>query len=148
MTTATTLLALRRCVRACVAMIVGVSLLAGSALAEGIGIYQATLAETDAKTPEISTEQMRHVMAQGSAIIVDTRTPLEFAAGHIPRARNLDAPLSAHVAAIERLVGGDKSKPLVLYCNGPFCQASRRLSEQLVPAGFTNVRRYQLGIPI
>jgi rhodanese-related sulfurtransferase len=37
---------------------------------------------------------------------------------------------------------------LVLYCNGPFCQASRRLSEQLVAAGFSNVRRYQLGIPI
>jgi rhodanese-related sulfurtransferase len=52
------------------------------------------------------------------------------------------------VAAVERLVSGDKSKALVLYCNGPFCQASRRLGEQLVAAGFTNVRRYQLGIPI
>jgi rhodanese-related sulfurtransferase len=46
------------------------------------------------------------------------------------------------------LVSGDKSKPLVLYCNGPFCQASRQLGEQLVSAGFANVRRYQLGIPI
>ena len=45
-------------------------------------------------------------------------------------------------------MSGDKSKALVLYCNGPFCQASRRLSEQLVAAEFTNVRRYQLGIPI
>ena len=45
-------------------------------------------------------------------------------------------------------MSGDKSKALVLYCNGPFCQASRRLSEQLVAAGFSNVRRYQLGIPI
>ena len=36
----------------------------------------------------------------------------------------------------------------MLYCNGPFCQASRGLSEQLVAAEFTNVRRYQLGIPI
>ena len=45
-------------------------------------------------------------------------------------------------------MGGDKTKALVLYCNGPFCQASRRLGEQLAAAGFTNVRRYQLGIPI
>src|ERR1700704_1613818 len=37
---------------------------------------------------------------------------------------------------------------VVLYCNGPFCQASRQVSEQLVAAGFSNVRRYQLGIPI
>ena len=46
------------------------------------------------------------------------------------------------------MVGGDETKPLVLYCNGPYCQASRRLGEQLVEAGFTNVRRYQLGIPV
>jgi rhodanese-related sulfurtransferase len=36
----------------------------------------------------------------------------------------------------------------VLYCNGPFCKATRRLSAQLVEAGFRNVRRYQLGIPV
>src|SRR6266513_536330 len=50
--------------------------------------------------------------------------------------------------AIIGMVSGDKSKALVLYCNGPFCQASKRVSEQLVAGGFTNVRRYQLGIPI
>ena len=31
---------------------------------------------------------------------------------------------------------------------GQYCQASRTLSDQLVAAGFTNVRRYQLGIPM
>ena len=45
-------------------------------------------------------------------------------------------------------MGWDKTKALVLYCNGPFCQASNRLSDQLLAAGFTNVRRYQLGIPV
>jgi rhodanese-related sulfurtransferase len=69
-------------------------------------------------------------------------------AGHIPGARNIDAPPTEYIAALERLVGGDKTKALVVYCNGPFCQASRQLSERLVVAGFTNVRRYQLGIPI
>jgi rhodanese-related sulfurtransferase len=73
-------------------------------------------------------------------------------ASHIPGARNAaprpSAPISEFVAEVERLVGGDKTKALVLYCNGPFCQASRRLSEQLLAAGFTNVRRYQLGIPV
>ena len=49
---------------------------------------------------------------------------------------------------LEQLVGGDKSKALVLYCNTPYCQASRRMSVQLLDAGFTNVRRYQLGMPI
>jgi rhodanese-related sulfurtransferase len=52
------------------------------------------------------------------------------------------------VAEIGRIVKGDKSAPLVLYCNGPFCGKSKRLAEELLGAGFTNVRRYQLGIPV
>jgi rhodanese-related sulfurtransferase len=118
------------------------------ASAQAGNIYQATLAEANQKTGEVSTEQVRRILADGSAIVLDTRKRSEYVAGHIPGARNLDAPPAAMVAAVERLVSGDKSKSLVLYCNGPFCQASRRLSEQLVAAGFTNVRRYQLGIPI
>jgi rhodanese-related sulfurtransferase len=136
------------CIGLCAAMIVGVALFAGAALAEGVSVYQATLAEADAKTPEVSTEHMRRIMADRSALILDTRSRAEFVAGHIPGAHNLDAPSSAHVAAVERLVSGEKSKALLLYCNGPYCQASRRLAEQLVAAGFTNVRRYQLGIPV
>jgi rhodanese-related sulfurtransferase len=50
------------------------------------------------------------------------------------------------VAEIERLVK-DKTRPLVLYCNGPYCGKSKRLAEELLGAGFTNVKRYQLGIP-
>ena len=125
-----------------------VALAASDASADGASIYQATLAEANQNTPEVSTEQVRRILADGSAIVVDTRTRAEFDAGHIPGARNLDAPPSAHVGAVERLVNGNKSSALVLYCNGPYCQASRRLAEQLVAAGFTDVRRYQLGIPI
>jgi rhodanese-related sulfurtransferase len=36
----------------------------------------------------------------------------------------------------------------VLYCNGPYCGKSKRLSEELLGAGFTSVRRYQLGVPV
>lgn len=116
--------------------------------AQGNNIYQATLAEPNQKTSEVSTEQLRRILADGSAMVVDTRTRDEFEAGHVPGAHMLDAPPSDHVKAVERLVKGDKAAALVLYCNGPYCQASRRLAEQLVAASFTNVRRYQLGIPI
>jgi rhodanese-related sulfurtransferase len=88
----------------------------------------------------------------GSAIVLDSRKRSEYVAGHIAGAQNVsppaDAPAGAYAAAVEKLVGGDKTKPLVLYCNGQYCQASRTLSDQLVAAGFTNVRRYQLGIPM
>jgi rhodanese-related sulfurtransferase len=118
------------------------------ASADAGSIYDATLAEANQKTREVSTEELRRILADRSAIVIDSRTRAEYAAGHIPGARNIEGQGAAALAAIEKIVSGDKSKPLVLYCNGPFCQASRRLSEQLVAAGFSNVRRYQLGIPI
>ena len=120
----------------------------GGAHADSLNIHQATLAETNQTTQEVSTEQLRRILADGSAIVLDTRTRAEFDAGHIPGARNLDAPAGAQLTAVERMVNGDKSKALVLYCNGPYCQASRRLADQLVTTGHTNVQRYQLGIPI
>jgi rhodanese-related sulfurtransferase len=116
--------------------------------AQSNDIRWATLAEPNQKTSEVSTEQLRRILADGSAVIIDTRTREEFEAGHIPGAHMLDAPPSDHVRAVEPLVRGDKAAALVLYCNGPYCQASRRLAEELVAAGFTNVRRYQLGIPV
>jgi len=115
--------------------------------AQTAGILEATLGEAG-KTPEISTETMRAALRDGSALVLDTRSRAEFDAGHIPGARNLDAAPAAQVAAVTALTGGDKSKAMVLYCNGPYCQASRRLGEQLADAGFTNVKRYQLGIPV
>lgn len=119
-----------------------------NASAQEINIYRATIGETDQKTAEINTEQMRQILSDGSALILDTRPRAEFVNGHIPGARYLEGLSTEAVTAVEQLVEGDKGKALVLYCNGPFCQASRRLSAQLVDAGFTNVRRYQLGMPI
>ena len=121
---------------------------ATNARAESVSIFQATLGEAGQKTSEVSTEQMRQILVDGSAIVLDTRTRGEFDAGHIPGARILDVAPDAQVAKILALVGGDRAKALVLYCNGPYCQASRRMADQLVGAGFSNVRRYQLGIPI
>src|SRR3954470_24729697 len=74
--------------------------------AANTSIYDATLAEANQTTPEVSTKQLRDVLADGSAVVLDTRTRAEFNAGHIPGARNLNAPASAQVAEIIQLVGG------------------------------------------
>jgi rhodanese-related sulfurtransferase len=125
---------------------------AQAASAQSGTIDQAVIGETNQKTPEISTQDIRRILADGSAIVLDSRKRSEYVAGHIAGAQNVAAepgtPQATYAAAVEHLVGGDKSKALVLYCNGPHCQASRQLSDQLVAAGFTNVRRYQLGIPM
>jgi rhodanese-related sulfurtransferase len=116
--------------------------------AQDADIMQATYAEPNQKTPQVSTEQVRRILADGSAIIIDTRPRVQFEAGHIPGAHHVDGTPADQVVAVERLVNGNKNAALVLYCNGPFCQASRRFAEQLVAANFSNVRRYQVGIPV
>jgi rhodanese-related sulfurtransferase len=123
-----------------------------TAAAQGGDVFHATLGETSQKTGEVSTDDLRRMLADGSAVVLDSRKRAEYVAGHIAGARNVslpaDAPPSDYAAAVAQLLGGDRSKPLVLYCNGPHCQASRLLGDQLLAAGFTDVRRYQLGIPM
>jgi rhodanese-related sulfurtransferase len=60
-------------------------------------------------------------------------------------------PISLYVSdvvEIGRIVQDNRTAPIVLYCNGPFCGKSKRLAEELLAAGYTHVRRYQLGIPV
>lgn len=118
-------------------------------------IFQTHLAESDVRTPEISTEELRTLLASGSVLLLDTRPHLEWAISHIPGARNVapkpGMPMSQYtsdIAEVGRLVANDNTRPLVLYCNGPFCGKSKRVSEDLIAAGYTNVRRYQLGAPV
>jgi rhodanese-related sulfurtransferase len=118
-------------------------------------VYQAVLGEPNQPTAEVSTDELRRILAERTAFVFDARPPREFAISHIPGALNVAAkpgvPMSAYisdVAEIGRVVGGDYTVKVVLYCNGPFCGKSKRLADELLAAGYTNVRRYQLGIPV
>lgn len=118
-------------------------------------VRHAVLAEANPRTPEVSTSDLERILGEGSATVFDTRPFREFAVSHIPGARNLSAKpgvaMSLYVsdaAEVGRVVDGDKKAAIVLYCNGPFCGKSKRLAEELLAAGYTNVRRYQLGIPV
>ena len=120
-----------------------------------IDIQRATLAQPNQATEEVSTEELRRILAERSATVFDARPSMEFAAGHIPGAVNVSAkpgqPTSLYISdahEVGRLLNGNRNAPIVLYCNGPFCGKSRRLAEDLQGAGHTNVRRYQLGAPV
>jgi rhodanese-related sulfurtransferase len=119
-----------------------------------LSILQATLIEADQKTPEVSTEELQTILRDKSATVFDARPFPEYATSHIPGALNVAAKPGVSIdlyisdpVEVARVVNDNKSAPIVLYCNGPFCSKSKRLSEELLEAGFTNVRRYQLGIP-
>ena len=81
------------------------------------------------------TEQAKQLIAQG-ATVLDVRTPEEFNSGHLPQATNLPIQ-SFDVAAVDKLVGGDKSKPIVTYCSKG--GRAQKAKDQLEAAGYTHV---------
>lgn len=118
-------------------------------------VRQGVFAKPGSGVVEISTAELEQILQEKSAVLLDTRPHLEWSVSHIPTALNVapkpGVPIALYtsdVAEIGRLVGGDKSQPLVLYCNGPYCGKSNRVAGELLNAGYTNVRRYQLGAPV
>jgi rhodanese-related sulfurtransferase len=107
-------------------------------------IGKATLAEAQPVTPEVSTDELREILAAGRDPVLDVRSAQEYAIAHIPGTINLwEKEVETIIARYP-----ERATPLVLYCNGPYCGKSRRVSDQLLKKGYTNVRRYQLGLPI
>jgi rhodanese-related sulfurtransferase len=125
----------------------------GPALAQAGSVSGATLQEPNQKTEEVSTDELGQLLRDGSAVVVDSRPPMEYAVSHVPGALNVapkpGVPMSQYVSDVAEIgrIAPDTASPIVLYCNGPFCGKSKRLGEELVDAGYTNVRRYQLGAP-
>ena len=118
-------------------------------------VFNTTVGEINPKIPEVSTDELKSFLAEGKTLLLDTRPHLEWSISHIPGAFNV-APkpgmqismYTSDVAEIVRLTNGNKSQSLILYCNGPFCGKSKRVAEDLLNAGYTEVRRYQLGAPV
>ena len=107
-------------------------------------IGQATLAEVQAATPEVSTHELAAIHAAGVVPVLDVRSAREYAIAHIPGAVNIWEKEVEQV--LQRYP--DRAAGLVLYCNGPYCGKSRRTAAELAKRGYTNVRRYQLGLPV
>ena len=107
-------------------------------------VQSTTLGETNTITPEISTEQLEKILADRSEPVLDVRFAQEYAIAHIPGSINI------YEKEIETITQRfpNKATPIVLYCNGPFCGKIKRVSGELVKLGYTNVKRYQLGLPI
>src|SRR6266436_6454451 len=106
-----------------------------------------------AGSPEMSTAELRAALTESSAIVLDARPYEEYAVSHIPGARAVPAKPGttpalyvADTAEIAKTIP-DKSRPLILYCNGLFCGRSERFADDLTKLGYRNVRRYQLGAP-
>ncbi len=85
-------------------------------------------------TPDVSQEQQAWSLIRSGALIVDVRTPEEYAVGHLEGAIHVPHD---QVAAQLKAFGDDKARTIVLYCG-----SGRRagLAETtLADAGYGNV---------
>jgi rhodanese-related sulfurtransferase len=88
------------------------------------------------KRPDVSSEEAKRLVSQGG-LLVDVRSPGEFASGHIDGARNI--PVSEIGARSSEL--GASDRPIVLYCASG--TRSAMAARSLRGKGFTRV--YNLG---
>ena len=107
-------------------------------------VRDAIFEEQGRATPEISTGEMNAILAKGSAVVFDARPESEYAAAHIPGGINLDARQLGRFTQNYT----DRTAAMVVYSDGPFCDLARSRAEDLVRLGYSNVRRYQLGLPV
>ena len=102
---------------------------------------------------EASTVDLRAAIKSDKAIVLDARAYEEYAVSHIPGARAVPGrpglPPSLYTADVNAVlsVTPDKDQAFILYCNGLNCGRSRRFADEMIKAGYRNVRRYQLGAP-
>ena len=69
------------------------------------------------------------------AVVLDVRTTDEFKDDHLEKAVNIPVQdFSKRIAEVDKLTGGDKSKPIVVYC-GAGARAAKA-KEQLDAAGY------------
>lgn len=79
-------------------------------------VSQVSLSPAFSQFPEIKADEVRSwVAGKKKAVLIDTRTTEEYAAGHIPGAISVPADrMKAERSKLPR----DPSTPLIFYCRG------------------------------
>jgi phage shock protein E len=91
----------------------------------------------ETRTAEITPQQLLTVVANGgSPLILDVRSPAEYAAGHVPKARNVPhSEITARLAEIALY----RDRDVILYCERG--GRASRARDVLETAGFGKLRR-------
>jgi rhodanese-related sulfurtransferase len=124
-----------------------------AAMADRPIVFDAIIGD-QASCPEVTTAELQAALNNASAVVLDARPFDEYAVSHIPGARTVPGKPGTtpalYVADVTSVLSSipDKNTPLILYCNGLNCGRSKRFGDELVKAGYHNVRRYQLGAPV
>lgn len=109
-------------------------LLAAGLLLAGCGGGSAEVTGVD---PAAASE----IVSSGDALVLDVRTPAEFAAGHLPGAVNIDVESSDFA---DRVSGLDEGESTLVYCQTG--NRSGVATDTMVDLGFTELSELEGGI--
>lgn len=82
-------------------------------------------AKTESAAAKSSTESLpdrdpalaHRLVEEEQGVVLDVRTSVEYATGHIDGATNISHDeLAERIGEVGKLTGGDKSRPIVVYC--------------------------------
>lgn len=94
---------------------------------------------------EADADMVRQFVSAHTAILLDARTPDEFASGHIPGARSL--PVARFSEEFLHLAPAlEHSAMIIVYCRGVSCGDSQLLAEKLHLGGSRIILVYRGGI--
>jgi len=110
-------------------------------IASGVMLVWPELSRLTAGASEVGTLEATRLLNQGSTLVLDIREGTEYAAGHLPRARNI--PLKELEKRLEE-IGKYKDKTVLVTCKaGTRTAAATRLLKR---AGFNTVYQLKGGV--
>lgn len=82
-------------------------------------------------------EAARKLIAEG-AVVIDVRSAEEYSKEHLQQAPNIPVDeFAGRIGEVDKMVSGDKTKPVVVYCAAG--SRAARAKQSLEAAGYTNV---------
>jgi len=94
-----------------------------------------------AQTFDVGSADFKALIDNGKALLLDIRTPQEFAAGHIERAVNIDWYSPDFQVQISKL---DREVPLLIYCRSG--NRTGQAKSKFAAMGFKSVANLKYGI--
>lgn len=79
-----------------------------------VGAYVFSQRRAAEAFKSVRNAEFAEIIADSTVQLVDVRTPAEFAAGHIPKAKNIDVRGENFESEAQTQL--DKSRPVALYC--------------------------------
>jgi rhodanese-related sulfurtransferase len=93
---------------------------------------------------DISLDEIREHVRNGSAVMVDARSPEDFQRGHVRGAINVPSNhKETYVAQLKRDYPADQL--IIIYCGSSQCHAGDSVYDYAISQGFTNMRVFKAG---